>query len=50
MDVGRNRGVCREWFNAVGRFGGGAVFVFEVFGIVRVAFVGFKVYGSLKFG
>ena len=50
VDVGQNRGVGGEWRNAVSWFGGGAVFVFEVFGGVGVALMGFKVDGDLKFG
>ena len=50
VDVGRNRCVGGEWCNAAGGFGGGAVFVFGVFGGVGVALVGFKVDGDLKFG
>ena len=50
VDVGRNRGVGGEWCNSVGGLGGGAVFLFEVFGGVGVALVGFEVDGALKFG
>ena len=46
----RNRGVGGGWHNAVGGFGGGAVFVFDLFGRVRVSLVGFEVDGALKFG
>ena len=41
VDVGRNRGVRGERCNTVGGFVGGAVFIIEVFGRVRVALVGF---------
>ena len=50
VDVGRNRGVGGEWCNTVGGFGGGAVFLFEVFGGFRVALVGLEVDEALKFG
>ena len=50
MDVGQNRDVGGEWCNTVGGFRGGALFVFEVFGGVGVALVGFEVDGALKFG
>ena len=48
--VGRNIGVDGGWRNAVSGFGGGAVFVFEVFGGVGVLLVGFELDGDLKFG
>ena len=48
VDVGQNRGVGGGWCNDVGGFGGGAVFVFKVFGGVGVSLVGFKVDGALK--
>ena len=47
---GENRGVGGRWRNTVNRFGGGAIFLIEVFGVVRVSLVGLKVYGDLKFG
>ena len=50
LDVGRNIGVVGGWCNAVDGFGGGAVFVFEVFGGFVVSLVGFEVDGALKFG
>ena len=50
VDSVRNRGVCGGWRNAIGGFGGGAVFVVEVFGGVEVSLVGFEVDGDLKFG
>ena len=50
MDAGQNRGVGRGWRNAVGGFGGGADFVFEVLGGFRVSLVGFEVEGAMKFG
>ena len=50
VDTGQNRGAGGGWRNSVGGFGGGAVFVFEVFGGVRVSFMGFEVDGALKFG
>ena len=50
VDVGRNRGVGREWCNAVSEFRGGDVFLFEVFGRVGVSLVGFEVDGALKSG
>ena len=50
VNVGQNIGVGGEWCNAVGGFGGGALFVFEVFGGVGVALVVFEVDGDLKFG
>ena len=50
VDAGHNRGVAGEWCNAVGGLGGGTMFVFKVFGVVGVAWVGFRVDGDLKFG
>ena len=50
VDVGRNRGLGGEWCNAVGGFGRGAVFVFEVFDGVGVKILRFGVDGDLKFG
>ena len=48
-DVGRNRSVGGGWRNAVDGFGGGAVFVFNIFGRVGVSLVGFELDGDLKF-
>ena len=50
MDTGRNIGAGGGWRNAVGGFGGGADFLFEVLGGVGVLLVGFEVDGALKFG
>ena len=50
VDVGWNRGVGIDWCNAVGGFGGGDVFVIEVFAGVRVILVGFEVDGAMIFG
>ena len=50
VDVGRNRDLGGGWCNAVSGFGGGDVFLFEVFGGVGVSLVGFEVDGALKFG
>ena len=50
MDAGWNRGVGGGGRNAANGFGGGDVFVFEVFGGVGVSLVGFEVDGDLKFG
>ena len=48
LDSGRNRGVGGGWLNAVSGFVGGAVFVFKVFGGVRISLVGFEVDEGLK--
>ena len=50
VDAGWNRGVGGGGRNAANGFGGGDVFVFEVFGGVGVSLVGFEVDGDLKFG
>ena len=50
VNTRRNRCVGEGWCNAVGGFGGGADFVFEVLGKVGFLLVGFEVDGDLKFG
>ena len=50
MDEKQNIVLEKEWCNAVGGFGGGAMFVFKLYGRFGVALVGFVVDGDLKFG
>ena len=56
VSCGRSRGGGRYGSTVDGAISGtwtsgdDVVFVFEVCGVVGVAFVGFKVYGALKFG